>query len=1015
VDRCLDADTLAGYVDGALAPEVSRHVDTHIDRCTTCREELSALIAAGTVPGARKRAEPGLYVAGDCIGRYRVVRQHASGGMGVILIAHDPELDREIALKLLRPEVSDRERLQLEARAMARLAHPNVVRVYDVIDDDEELAVAMELVVGKDLGAWVRERARPWREKLQACLDAGRGLAGAHAAGLVHRDFKPENVLVADDGRVLVTDFGLASALDGDTNGRRVLASALDGDTNRRRVFAGTPRYMAPELFDGAAAATAASDEFAFCVTTWEVLFGERPYPGSTWEELSRRVRTGELAPAPRSAVPARIRAALARGLSPDPAARFGSMTALLAALSPSRVRPWHVAVVAGGIATVTAAALLFARGDDRPSCEVTAGALVGAWDPAIDATIHEAFVATGHRRGAAIADLVSTRVQRYADAWRAARTEACTVTQNGEQSAALLDLRMQCLDRRKQELAALTRLFADEPDVAVLDRAPTAVDQLPRVETCDAEQAGTRAPLPDDLGRRAKLAAVRSMHADAEAMRIAGRTKHAAVLLEEVVTQAKAVDYSPLLVDAAQSLGLAYTSLSKFDEAEKLLYEALQAAEASGDHVGAATAWISLLNAVGGQQQKRDTADVYTKAAQAKLSGFNANAALRGRFAYVLATVELGRARYKEARTLLGEARDLFAQHYGTDHASAGDVHGGLCMAHQNLGELDDALRECERSVAIHDKLSPDDPNTAFAINMYASVLLAKNQLDEAAAQYRRAIDIADRALGPQSLVRAISLNNIAIIHRRKGEYDKALENARASLEAFERYHPKHPQITSPLSTLANTLLDLGRTDEGIRNLEKGREIAIAKLGADHPTVARADYNIAIVYVDQGDHTRAKPLLQRTLDASRRSMGTDNRLAARVLNALAAIARDERRLADAIELCKEALAMIEKLVGPEHADLVSPLTTLGDVLLDSNHAGAALVHLERAMRLQGKEGEPRLRAVTLFAHARASWLTNTDREQAVQHVREARDLLAPLETSDELRRRVDRWLAAHE
>ena len=309
----------------------------------------------------------------ELVGRYQIEGQIGAGGMGVVYRAYDPELDRRVAVKLLRGDtVADeraRQRMLREARSMARLAHPNVIHVYDVGVVGEQVFVAMELVVGVSLGAWLMSAPRPWREVLDRFLAAGEGLQAAHRAGLIHRDFKPENVLVAADGRVRVLDFGLArSAVQGAVSEKPALAGGgleidtdAHGATFRRTLGAsltrtgallGTPRYMSPEVCLGRPA-DARSDLFAFCVALYEGLYGRAPFEGDTVEGYLRAVVAGEVCEPEKNdnSVPPWIWPVLQRGLDADPDARFPDMAALLAALrsqeSP-KSRSWVRPLLAG-------------------------------------------------------------------------------------------------------------------------------------------------------------------------------------------------------------------------------------------------------------------------------------------------------------------------------------------------------------------------------------------------------------------------------------------------------------------------------------------------------------------------------------------------------------------------------------------------------------------------------------------------------------------------------------------
>jgi serine/threonine protein kinase len=253
--------------------------------------------------------EPEPLARGTQVGRYVLLDAVGSGGMGVVYAAYDPELDRKVAIKLLRfdrlgSEAGERDRLRLqrEAQAIARLSHPNVVHVYDVGTFGDQVFVAMEFVAGRTLRQWAEEEPRPWREVVDRFALAGRGLAAAHAAGLIHRDFKPDNVLLGDDGRVRVVDFGLARpagqqpAPEGE---RTPSGGTLAHPLTEWGVVVGTPAYMAPEQLRGEAS-DERSDQLSFCVSLYETLYGERPFPGGSsspghrsaaWRGTGRRRR----------------------------------------------------------------------------------------------------------------------------------------------------------------------------------------------------------------------------------------------------------------------------------------------------------------------------------------------------------------------------------------------------------------------------------------------------------------------------------------------------------------------------------------------------------------------------------------------------------------------------------------------------------------------------------------------------------------------------------------------------
>jgi serine/threonine protein kinase len=360
----------------------------------------SAMTEAGAAAGAATDLDPGVLV-----GKYRLDRVLGSGGMGVVWAAFDPDLERPVAIKVLRSIDSVaalRTRLLREARAMARLKHPNVLTVYEVGTDRNRDYIAMELVDGADLDGWLATQP-PRAEIFAALFAAGRGLAAAHDAGLIHRDLKPHNILRGRDGGVYVTDFGLARGQIDDGaevvqgsiglaatavplgSHARAIDSVLDSPLTQTGVLIGTPAYMAPEQFAGRAP-DPRSDQFAFCVTAWEALTGSRPFVGKTLDELRVAVSTGAHAI---GEMPPRIRQVLLRGLAPDPDARWPDMYALLRALEMSIVPPRRsrmpLVLAATALATVgvVTGVALYSRSHashSRADCTSPVEAFGAAW-----------------------------------------------------------------------------------------------------------------------------------------------------------------------------------------------------------------------------------------------------------------------------------------------------------------------------------------------------------------------------------------------------------------------------------------------------------------------------------------------------------------------------------------------------------------------------------------------------------------------------------------------------------
>jgi hypothetical protein len=351
----------------------------------------SGLDATVSAPGSVRPSSPSAegdaaLGPGATLGRYAIVEAIGSGGMGLVFRARDTELGREVALKVLRtgPSAGDeiQRRLLREGQAMAKVLHDNLAILFDIGADRGRVFVAMELLDGGTLRAVVNDKQTPWRAKLGAVIAAGRGLAAAHAAGLIHRDFKPDNVLLTKGGRVKVVDFGLARAdREAVSTGDAAHAPDLSAQLTQTGALLGTPAYMAPEQHAGEVV-DARSDQFAFAVTAWEAIYGQRPFPSEAYSSLVAAVRGHQITPPPKgTGVPAALDGVLRKALSPDPEDRFPSMEATLAAIEDA-IRPRRtatfVAAAAGVLAIGGAAAFLLARSDEKAATQ-PAGAGFGS------------------------------------------------------------------------------------------------------------------------------------------------------------------------------------------------------------------------------------------------------------------------------------------------------------------------------------------------------------------------------------------------------------------------------------------------------------------------------------------------------------------------------------------------------------------------------------------------------------------------------------------------------------
>jgi hypothetical protein len=491
-------------LEGGLSPDAREEIERHLEGCSDCcallaevaREDSrgetgagEATVSLGSTPLQR----------GASVGRYVIFGAIGAGGMGVVYAAYDPDLDRKVALKLLRhaatgseKETDLRGRLLREAQAMARASHPNVIAIYDVGIHADQVFIAMEFVEGKTLAAWLREPKRSWRATVALFAQAGRGLAAAHAVGIVHRDFKPENVLVTPDGQARVTDFGLARSLGSDgippfepADGPFGEALRRTGYATRTGAFLGTPGYMAPEQYRSEKV-DARTDLFSFCVALYEALYGRRPFPGDTVETVRASVLAGRmLEPPQRSSVPRRIRRVLFRGLRVPPEERYSSMEALLRDLTRDVGRTVRRALFAAAAAGLFSVLLfLAARDDPSAACRGSERNLAGVWDAGRKRAIAASFSATG-TMGAQAWQATERTLDAYSKRWIDMHASACTASRvHRSLTEEEYNLRLACLLQRLQDLNGLANLFL-RADSNTVRTAAAMAEELPDLGSC--------------------------------------------------------------------------------------------------------------------------------------------------------------------------------------------------------------------------------------------------------------------------------------------------------------------------------------------------------------------------------------------------------------------------------------------------------------------------------------------------------------------------------------------------
>jgi serine/threonine protein kinase/tetratricopeptide (TPR) repeat protein len=529
------------------------------------------------------------------VGRYVILRRIGEGGMGVVLEAFDPELDRRVAIKLLQPtRVGSRasQRLLREAQVMARLSHPNVVQVYDAGVADQRVFLAMELVRGQTVRAWLDSKPRPWREILRRFVEAGRGMAAAHEAGIIHRDFKPENILIAENGRVRVADFGLAN-VDGMTHDSRPaeMRPRAESTLTSTGAVVGTPVYMAPEQHAGLDL-DAAADQFSFCVALHEALFRQRPFEGTSAIQVAANVLAGRYVEPPRGrGVPRWVADVIRRGLSVERKDRWPDLPALLTALErdPGAIRRrWLTTATLAGTLGVSAWAIA-SRPEDAP-CDSGREQMGAVWNDTTRTSIGESLESSA-RLDALAGQKVVEALDRYADDWVEAHHVTCMAHRDGEISSELLDTAMGCLQRRHDAIGRFVEIL-HEGEPAAIAGSPVAAVALPAVASCtDRRVLTTLVAPPRDPATAEAVHLLRRRLTQAEVTHSAGSIEKAQSELATIEREAAPLAYGPLQAEVALVIGRLAMERAEYPEAQPWLTQAASAGLAAGADAVAAEA----------------------------------------------------------------------------------------------------------------------------------------------------------------------------------------------------------------------------------------------------------------------------------------------------------------------------------------------------------------------------------------------------------------------------------------
>ncbi len=803
---------------------------------------------------------------GARIGRYLLLERLGMGGMGVVFAAFDPDLDRRVALKLLRGEAHDDEadeRLLREARALAKLTHPNVVPVFDVGRAGGRTYVAMECIEGQTLGRWLAASPRSHAEILRVFAEAARGLSAAHEIGIVHRDVKPDNVLLGTDGRVRVGDFGLArpvpTTMNATSTDDRGPPSATDDALDPARLtraglVLGTPAYMAPEQHRGGPIGPA-TDQFALCVALYEALYGTRPFVAPSVRELVQHKLAGRIIPAPADRdVPAHVRAALVRGLAPRPEDRWPDLDALFSELrrDPRRRRTTVAALALGALALATA----IAWPAGASSCDDDTR-LEAVWSRSRSDEVHAAFVDT--RLGYAEASWTRTKalVDAYAAAWSELHRETCVAaTTEPRMPAEEVDGRSRCLDDRLAALDDLVGVLADA-DTEMLQHAVTTAASLPPVASCLDARPETIEP---DPARAAERQAIGRGLTRVAMLEHAGRYHAARGEAELLLARAQRLGDTRLLAAAHQELGSALQRTGEFVASRDHLQEAVFAATEADDDIIVSNAALDLVWLEGVDHSNSEVALEWARHASAAIERED-NDQGRAQLANALGAVDSSRGRNADALAQFERARELFAALGETTASDLGTAHQNIGIALGAEGRHAEGLAHLEQALAIsEDFQGPDHPETANTLDAIAGELLHLGRLSEARTRFERALEVRAAALPERHPDLARSHNNLGSLLDAMGDLAGAEQHFRRALEIFEAsVGAEHPYYGAALANLANVQYRRGEHQAAARALERGLGILAAELPADHPFVLQTSAWLARSEATLGDLERAR------------------------------------------------------------------------------------------------------------------------------------------------------------
>lgn len=935
-------------------------MEAHLAGCAECSAVIGAICRAPRRPELTK------------VGRYEIDEEIGRGGMGRVLRARDPSLDRDVAIKLiLRSALSTsaKDRFAREATTLGQMRHPNVLEIFDVGETEGAPYFVMEFVEGENLDGWCRGRSP--QEILECLRGAGRGLAAAHEQRVLHRDFKPSNVIVRRDGRAKVGDFGLAGTESVHTSTSVV---APLGVLTKTGAVLGTLAYMAPELLDGEKASIA-TDQFAFCVTMHEVLYGHRPFSGADARALSAAIRSGDVPPAPQDvAIPRRARRALLRGLSADPRDRFHSMRALLQELGPrrstSRKLGLGLATGAGLVVVTTAFALETPK---TLGCSGFAQELGSVYDPRAREQIRTAFAQSDLPYAKASSRSTLDGLDAYAAQWIEGTTTACQAAAREELHGDALDRRMRCFRHAAHGLDAMVDSLED-PKKKHIESGGKLVAELPNLQLCSDPAALERfRVLPADSTEAAEAETLGPVLSQAHTRTLVSDFDGAKELLDRHAGALEAASYPPIRVRTLRVRARILLSQDELEGARAFSLRAHQLAVQS--------------------RLDRDASRTATFLGRIAARSGDAEEAKRW-FDLAIALAEAGGFVQVQASTL---AR--------------------VSLFYEERGQLDQAVEAARRSVEVVAQDSSYPPTSRAGLLLtYADRLFARGGGDEGLEQLKEAREILLEVHGDTHPEVADVERSLQVRASRSGDYQGSHRHAREVLRiTLATDGERSLRTITAFGNLAISLKEIGRYEEAAQTLEHANVLL-----EDWPSFVPS-MRIPIMTNLGGLNlvlrnnraardalTQAKALLEVRTDQSERSVLIDGLLSLVELR--------DGNLGAARRLASGALEDSLRIFGEDHFHTADVCTRLGHVELEARNFEAARDLLARALAVEHTTEADRGEATFLLARATLEdpGATTADYARGIELADAARLALTSKPAYATLLADVKAWLELH-